>query len=96
MILLAGINASSCTEKKGTSSVDGLDPANMDTTALPGKSFYQYATGGWQMANPIPDEYARYGSFDKLREENQVQIQSLITELGTQENPVGTNAQKEP
>lgn len=94
MILLAGINASSCTEKKGTSSVDGLDPANMDTTALPGKSFYQYATGGWQMANPIPDEYARYGSFDKLREENQVQIQSLITELGTQENPVGTNAQK--
>lgn len=94
MIVVAGMNFSSCTEKKGTSTVDGLDPANMDTTVLPGKSFYQYATGGWQMNNPIPDEYARYGSFDKLRAENQRQIQTLIEELGAKENPAGTNAQK--
>ncbi|MEN6588668.1 MAG: M13 family metallopeptidase, partial [Proteiniphilum sp.] len=84
----------SCTEKKTAQTVDRLDPANLDTTAAPGGSFYQYATGGWQEANPIPDAYARYGSFDKLREENQEQIQSLITALGTQENPSGTNAQK--
>jgi putative endopeptidase len=94
MILLAGMNISSCTEKKGTSFADALDPSNMDTTVLPGKSFYQYATGGWQMKNPIPDEYARYGSFDKLRAENQHQIQTLIEELGAKENPAGTNAQK--
>ncbi len=50
--------------------------------------------GGWQEANPIPDEHARYGSFDKLREENQVQIQSLIEELGKTDNPAGSNAQK--
>jgi len=84
----------SCTEKKTAQTVDRLDPANLDTTAAPGGSFYQYATGGWQEANPIPDEYARYGSFDKLREKNQGQIQSLITAMGTQENPAGTNAQK--
>ncbi|MFA7141549.1 MAG: M13 family metallopeptidase [Proteiniphilum sp.] len=66
----------------------------MDTTIAPGVSFYQYATGGWQQANPIPDEYARYGSFDKLREKNQQQIRSLIEELSKQENPAGSNAQK--
>jgi putative endopeptidase len=84
----------SCTEQKTTQSQDRLDPANMDTTAAPGDSFYQYATGGWQKANPIPDEHARYGSFDKLREENQLQIQSLIEALGKEANPVGSNAQK--
>jgi len=84
----------SCTEKKTVQTADRLDPANLDTTVAPGESFYQYATGGWQKANPIPDEYARYGTFDKLREKNQEQIQSLIMELGKQENPAGTNAQK--
>jgi len=84
----------SCTGKKTVETADRLDPANLDTTVAPGESFYQYATGGWQKANPIPDEYARYGTFDKLREKNQEQIQSLIMELGKQENPAGTNAQK--
>lgn len=71
-----------------------LNMANMDTTVAPGESFYQYATGGWQKANPIPDEYARYGAFDKLREENQKQLQTLIEELSTQQHAAGTNAQK--
>ncbi len=84
----------SCSGQKGTMSNDNIDVANIDTTANPGESFYQYATGGWQEANPIPDEYARYGSFDKLREENQVQIQELIQELGMTEHQYGTNEQK--
>lgn len=71
-----------------------LNLANLDTTTSPGTSFYQYATGGWQKTNPIPDQYARYGSFDQLREENQTQIRSLIEELGKKENPAGSNAQK--
>ena len=83
-----------CTEQGKTRSVQSIDISDLDTTAHPGESFYQYATGGWQEANPIPDEYARYGSFDKLREENQHQIQELIQELGSKEYVEGTNAQK--
>ena len=71
-----------------------LDIANLDTTVAPGTDFYQYATGGWQAANPLPPEYSRYGSFEKLAEENRKQIQSLIEELGKQQNPKGSNAQK--
>jgi len=84
----------SCTQHKTTQQPVSLDPSFMDTTIAPGESFYQYATGGWQQANPIPDEYARYGSFDNLREENQQQIQLLIEALGSEEYPAGSNAQK--
>ena len=93
-IVLTIMITTSCSEQKTTQTQGRLDPANMDTIAAPGESFYQYATGGWQKANPIPDEHARYGSFDKLREENQLQIQSLIEALGKEKNPVGSNAQK--
>lgn len=83
-----------CTEQGKTGMTQGLTISDMDTTVSPGESFYQYATGGWQKANPIPDEYARYGSFDKLREENQHQIQALIQDLSGQDYENGTNAQK--
>lgn len=83
-----------CTEQGKIGMTQGLNISDMDTTVSPGESFYQYATGGWQKANPIPDEYARYGSFDKLREENQHQIQALIQELSGQDYENGTNAQK--
>jgi len=93
VVLIIMLNIS-CSEKKSTSQSSGIDVANLDTTTLPGVSFYQFATGGWQEANPIPDEYARYGSFDKLRENNQAQLQELIQELVSQDNTYGTNAQK--
>lgn len=94
IIVFAVMITTSCTQQKAGQPAQGLSLSNLDTTAAPGVSFYQYATGGWQKANPIPDEYARYGSFDKLREENQSQIQSLIEELGKQQNPTGSTAQK--
>ena len=84
----------SCSEQKRTEKTDSIDITSLDSTSNPGESFYQYATGGWQEANPIPDEYARYGSFDKLREDNQVQIQALIQELSSVDHPYGSNAQK--
>lgn len=94
LVILSAMITTSCTEKKTVQTADRFDLANLDTTVAPGESFYQYATGGWQKANPIPNEHARYGTFDKLREKNQEQIQGLITALGEQENPAGTNAQK--
>lgn len=94
IIAFAVMITTSCSQQRSGKPVEELELTNLDTTVVPGESFYQYATGGWQKANPIPDQYARYGSFDKLREENQSQIQSLIEDLANHDHPVGSNAQK--
>ena len=83
-----------CTQQTTQHKDKGIEIANMDTSYVPGDDFYMYATGGWQEANPIPDEHSRYGTFDKLRENNQEQVQGLIEELGAEDHQHGTNAQK--
>lgn len=72
----------------------GLDMANLDTTAIPGVDFYQFATGGWQQANPLTAEYSRFGSFDKLAQQNIEQIHGLIETISQATNEVGTVDQK--
>ena len=68
--------------------------ANLDTTQNPGTDFFQYATGGWQKANPITDEYARYGQFDALREKNREQLKDLVLEQAAKKSEPGSNSQK--
>jgi putative endopeptidase len=48
---------------------------------LPAEDFYHYANGGWLKKHPIPDEYSRYGTFDKLREDNRKLVRSIIEEV---------------
>ena len=88
-----GMMVASCTSgDKGLTS--GLHLENFDTTETPGNDFYQFATGGWQKNNPLPAAYSRFGSFDKLAEDNNVRIRGIIEELSAQENPAGSVAQK--
>ena len=68
--------------------------ANLDTTQDAGTDFFQYATGGWQKANPITDEYARYGQFDALREKSREQLKELVLEQAAKQSEPGSNAQK--
>jgi putative endopeptidase len=72
----------------------GITLSNLDTTACPQTDFYQYATGGWQKNNPLPVEFARYGTFDKLARENVKQINDLIAELSEQPGADGSIAHK--
>jgi len=74
--------------------MQGLDLTNLDRNVCPTEDFYQFATGGWQLNNPLPDEHARFGTFDKLREENQKIVRDLIENLSRKNNPKGSNAQK--
>ena len=74
--------ATSCNSKKRQEQKGGIRLANLDQTANPRDDFYQYAWGGWMKANPLTDEYSRFGSFDQLAENNRTQIKSLIEEPG--------------
>ena len=59
----------------------GIDLTNMDLKANPATDFYQYATGGWQQKNPLPNAYSRFGSFDQLQEDNNKRINDILSEL---------------
>ena len=62
--------ATSSNSKKEAEQKGGIRLANLDQTANPRDDFYQYACGGWMKANPLTDEYSRFGSFDQLAENN--------------------------
>ena len=72
----------------------GIDLANLDTTAAPGTDFYRFATGGWTDSHPLTAEYARFGSFDQLAENNRVQLRELIENTAAQQNEPGSIADK--
>ncbi|MDD3039328.1 M13 family metallopeptidase [Bacteroides sp.] len=94
-ILAVCLMTTGCNSKKGAMRASGIDLANLDTTALPGTSFYQYACGGWIQAHPLTDEYSRFGSFDMLNENNREQLKGLIAELAAKKDNVpGSAAQK--
>lgn len=61
----------------------GIDLNNLDTNVKPGDNFFNYANGGWLKANPIPDEYSRYGAFEVLGKKNEEEIKSIIEEVSS-------------
>lgn len=78
----------------GVKRTAGIQLSNLDTTTPAGENFYQYACGGWMKQHPLTAEYSRFGSFDKLAEDNKLQIKSLIEELAAQQNEPGSVADK--
>ena len=77
-----------------TDKVKGIDLSYLDTTCSPAKDFYQYATGGWQKNNPLKPEYARFGSFDGLNENNEKRLNDLFKEMTKLSAAKGTVEQK--
>ena len=94
MAVLALAVVAGCDSKKEAVMTSGIDLANLDTTAVRGADFYQYACGGWMKAHPLTDEYSRFGSFDMLAENNREQLKGLIAEIAAAQNEQGTVGQK--
>lgn len=88
--LLISLMTTSCTKPL----TSGIDLTNLDTTAVAGTDFYQYACGGWMEKNPLTGEYSRFGSFDKLAENNRKQLRDLIEEIAAKPNAHASVEQK--
>ena len=80
--------------KKPKKTTSGVTASNLDKSVKLTADFYQYACGGWMANNPLGDEYARYGSFDVLAENNQQQLKDLVTSIAAKKNAPGTIKQK--
>ncbi|WP_106829665.1 M13 family metallopeptidase [Parabacteroides pacaensis] len=92
--LLAGTLAAGCSTPVKQSAPAAIDLANLDSTVAPGTDFYEYACGGWIKNNPLKPEYARFGTFDQLRENNREQLRTLVEELVSTPQQSGSVGEK--
>jgi putative endopeptidase len=61
----------------------------------PSEDFYTFANGAWQQKNPIPPEYASWGTFHILEQQNQKKIhQLLIDAAANKKAKIGSVEQK--
>ena len=78
----------------GAEKTPAINPANFDQSIALKDNFYQWATGGWQKNNPLKPEYSRYGSFDVLRENNEIRINDLFQAMAKSKAEAGSVEQK--
>ena len=94
-ILATALMMTACaTTVEKQAEVPAIDINNFDEAIDKKADFYQWATGGWQKNNPLKPEFSRYGSFDVLRENNEVRINELFSEMTEAKAEVGTIEQK--
>ena len=79
LLLIPVMVLASCSQKQA--GVPAINPADMDLSVKPGDNFFMYANGGWIKNNPLKPEYARFGSFDVLREQNVENLNALFSEM---------------
>ena len=91
IIALTTIAFPSCkTEVKN----QAIDRADMDLKANPAADFDQYANGGWKVNNPLPADKSRFGTFDKLRDTAEKQLQALFSKITSEKQEPGSLGQK--
>ena len=72
----------------------GFSLTNLDKTCKPCDNFYEFAMGGWMKANPIPAEYASWGTFTQLRDNNLTAMRSILETAAASKAQPGADEQK--
>jgi len=63
-----------------------VDPAHLDASVPACQDFFTHAVGGWQKANPIPADKARYGAFEELLERNRAILKVILEETSARKD----------
>ena len=93
LILATALIMTACASNEAAN-VPAIDKNNFDESVALKDNFYQWATGGWQKNNPLKPEYSRYGSFDVLRENNEIRINELFEQMSKTTAEAGSVEQK--
>lgn len=72
----------------------GFDIAGMDRSVPAGVDFAKYAGGVWQTTTQIPGDRTRWGAFDELREQADINVIALVAETTAKGGAQGTDEQR--
>ncbi len=95
--LFAGLSALSAHQQPARAG-DGIpapfDAATMDRGANACTDFFQYATGGWRKAHPIPAAYSEYGYIEQLVDRTREIVRATLEDARKNPGPQGGDQQK--
>ena len=78
-----------------SSPVSGIDLSYVDPAVRPQDDFYRAVNGKWLDTFEMPVDKARYGSFDKLREDTELQLKAIVEDVAKSTDAApGSEAQK--
>src|SRR5271155_4156098 len=61
-------------------SISGFDPRDLSATVRPQDDLYLYVNGVWNERTKIPEDKARYGTFDILADGAEAAIREILEE----------------
>ena len=96
ILLSAFVVAAGCAgEPPAPALGSGVELAHMDRGVRPQDDFFLHVNGTWLKNTEIPADKARYGAFDKLRDDSEARLRAIIEESSTKPNKqAGTDEQK--
>ena len=59
----------------------GFDPSGFDYSVKPQDDFYKFVNGTWVKNNPVPPQYSRWASFDKLQVDVQDELHGICEDV---------------
>jgi putative endopeptidase len=95
-VILTVALISGCTISRTNSSGDIVpyELANLDRTQSACVDFYQFASGGWLAAHPIPSDSDEWGTIAQLIDTNSRQIRQIIESAAAQTRDSSSSQQK--
>lgn len=72
----------------------GLDLTAGDSAVKPGDDFFAHASGNWLASFEIPADKSSYGVFQKLADETELQVRSIIEAAATASAEKGSTSQQ--
>src|SRR5690348_11353202 len=67
-----------CSADGQSTTADGIDRANMDTTCSACSDFFEFANGGWIRTAKIPPNKTSLGSFGVLSDKNEAVVHAIL------------------
>ena len=89
------VQASEAAEPAAAPLGSGIDMSGFDENVRPQDDFFDHVNGKWVAESEMPADRARWGTFDKLRENAQKDVRSLVEEVSEAEDvEAGSATQK--